>query len=343
MNGLVLIKKPNPIADFHCDLLCYLHHDPRRSAHDRAPRCGIPQLKEGNVKIQIMPIFTETEPGSSKKGLAQAEIFKNLPTVYSDYFEIIRTAEALQSVENSSRIGIMPAFENASSLCDETENLEQALKRLKSLQKKMGKIAYVSLTWNTENRFGGGALTHVGLKEDGKRLIDELNKQHIPLDLSHASDRLAYDALEYIDKHTLTLPLVASHSNFRSIVNVPRNLPDDLAREILKRGGVIGLNFIRHFVGAESESYFLKQLEHALRFDMSCGLCFGADFFFEEDISPLYRKSPNQLYFSRYNHAGTYERVVSLWRNASIITEQAIENICFRNLQNFLIKVICNN
>lgn len=343
MLDLTLPKQKHHIADFHCDLLCYLAGHSQRSAYDRAPRCGILQLKQGRVKIQTMAIFSETEPNSSKKGFAQAEIYKELPKLYPDVFEIIHSAETLQMIENSEKIGIIPAIENASCICSEEDDLDKALKKFESIQKKMGRIAYLSLTWNTENRFGGGALTKVGLKEDGKSLMEYLYKHQIALDLSHASDYLAYDCLNYLDKKGLSLPIVASHSNFRVVKNVPRNLPDDLAKEILNRGGIIGLNVIRSFVGEESTDNFLKQLEHALKFEKREGICFGADFFYEEDLPPAHRKPVDQLFFPNFDHAGTYEMILNLWRDSLIVSEQNIKDICFKNLQSFLLKSIYNN
>ena len=71
----------------------------------------------------------------------------------------------------------------------------------------------------------------------------------IAIDLSHTSDFLAHDILNYIDKMGLNVRTIASHSNFRKIAEVVRNLTDEIAKEILKRGGVIGFNLFKSFVG----------------------------------------------------------------------------------------------
>ena len=247
---------PHPIADLHCDLLCHLARNPQHTPYDLAVRCAIPQLREGFVKMQTMAIFTETTPGSSKSGFAQLEVFKDLPRRYPDIFELVRRPEQIDLLPSSKTIGILPAIENASSFCEEHDDLETALKKLTTWQRKAGKLAYISLTWNTENRFGGGASTDIGLKNDGKRLIDYLCEFGIALDFSHTSDHLAYDILNHLDKQGLKLPLLASHSNMRTVTNVPRNLPDDLVKEILRRKGIIGLNFIRHFIGETSPEQF---------------------------------------------------------------------------------------
>lgn len=325
-----------PIADLHCDLLSYLSRDPQRSPYDLASRCSIPQLKEGNVKFQMMAIFTETGPGSVQSGMAQVQAFKKILNNHSDVFEIIRDSVQLKTLQISNKIGILPAIENASSFCEEHEPLKEALDRLTMVQRKIGKCAYISLTWNTENRFGGGALTSVGLKNDGKQLIDYLCEHGIALDFSHASDHLAFEVLNYLEQNNLQLPLIASHSNFRSIVNVPRNLPQDLAKEILKRQGLIGLNFIRLFVGPDSTNNFIKQLEYSLQLGYPQGICLGADFFYIEDVSVEHRKSPEQLFFPDFDHAGAYVKVIDLWKNALALSPDQLANICFNNLIHFL-------
>lgn len=332
----LLLNKPRyPIADLHCDLLCYLSRNPARTAYDLAARCSIPQLKKGNVKIQTMAIFTETSPESVASGLAQGNAFKMLPKNHPEIFEFVRQPHQFEELRTSNKIGILPAMENASSFCSEDDNLEFAFQRLTTLQRKIGKLAYLSLTWNTENRFGGGALTNIGLKHDGMLLIDYLHKNGIALDFSHASDYLATDILNYIDKQGYHMFLLASHSNFRTVANAPRNLPDDLAKEILKRKGIIGLNFIRPFIGEASQDNFVKQLEHALRIGAHHGICLGADFFYAEDVSSS-NIPRNNLYFPEFENAECYPSLVELWKKKLSPPESTLEQICYTNLTSFL-------
>jgi membrane dipeptidase len=332
------LKALFPIADLHCDLLCYLSRDPQRSPFDIAARCSIPQLKEGNVKFQTMAIFTETGHGSSKQGAAQVEAFKRILCDHHKIFELIKESNQLTDLQNSNKIGVLPAIENASSFCEENEPLEGALHRLTTWQRKIGKCLYVSLTWNTENRFGGGALTSVGLKNDGKHLIDYLCEHEIALDFSHTSDFLAFDILNYLEQNNLQLPLIASHSNFRSIADVPRNLPCDLAKEILKRRGLIGLNFIRPFVGPNSINNFVKQLEYSLQLGYPKGICLGADFFYTDDLSAGHQKPPEHFFFPDFDHAGAYAKIVDLWKKELALSTEQLTNICYGNIINFLMK-----
>lgn len=334
---MTLLNHPAiPIADLHCDLLWYLSLHPQRTANHKEARCAVPQLKEGGVRWQTMAIFTETHAESVESGLLQAEIFKNLPKLYPDTFQMIRKGNEPEDLSQGDKIGIVPAIENASGICNEKEELSKGLERLETMQRKIGKLLYVSLTWNSENRFGGGALTKVGLKEDGKRLVDYLCAKGIALDFSHTSDYLAYDLLNYIEKKGLQLPLLASHSNMRAVANHVRNLPDDIAKEIIRKKGMIGLNFIRYFLGSESPQYFAKQLDHLLKLGAEDHVCFGADFFCIEDLPVETKKPLDVLFFPSYNHAGTYGKVLDLWKKELGLSEKILNKICHANFLRFM-------
>ena len=131
----------------------------------------------------------------------------------------------------------------------------------------------MSLTWNGENRFGGGDGAHIGLKEDGKRLLDWMDEKRIPVDLSHASDLLAHEIIEYIDKKNLSLPVLASHSNFRKIHGTSRNLPDSIAQEIIRKKGVIGINLFMPFVGMDFPKNLVNHIEYGLKLGGDNALC----------------------------------------------------------------------
>ena len=105
---------------------------------------------------------------------------------------------------------------------------------------------FAMLTWNYENRYACGASADQrrGLTEEGKELAKHLIDQGIILDISHLSDQGAEDLMALTDK-----PIIASHSNVRSVCPRPRNLPEGLIRELIRRQGLIGINFFAPFVG----------------------------------------------------------------------------------------------
>lgn len=329
------------IADLHCDLLFYLRVDPSRSPFNDDSRCSIPQLRKGNVKLQTLAIFTETQQGSSAQGMEQAEIFKTLAGKYPDEFQPVQSPQQLLGLLEGSRIGIISAIENASSFCEEEGLLSDGLENLRTLFGKVGRPLYISLTWNTENRFGGGAKTQKGLKEDGARLLEFLDGKQIAVDLSHASDLLAVDILSYMDAKNLHIPLVASHSNVRSVTEVWRNLPDELIKEVIRRGGVIGLNFVRPFLGEDPVRGFIRHVEAFMKLGAVNQICFGADFFCDDDVVTLRPGSKSysdsdEWFFQDYANASCYGRLLDLLKSELDLSEEALIKLAYGNLFQYI-------
>lgn len=313
-----------PIIDLHCDLLFYLEGNGQRTPYDLAARCAIPQLRQGDVKVQTLAIFTQTELHSVQKGLHQIRLYQELPLRCPKDF----THYSAQWNMQSSAIAILMAFENASGFCGEGEPFHEGIKRLNHIIKNVGKPLYISLTWNAENRFGGGALAQAGLKEDGKRLLEELHQKKIAVDLSHASDALAYDIIDYIEAHRLDIPLIASHSNSRAIAFVPRNLPNELAQEIFRRGGIIGLNLYHLFIG-ESEDFIPKHIAHWLELGGEDHIALGTDFFYEADLPSL--RHGKDVFFPNYQDASCYGKLLHSLQKELRLNSTIIEKFAHKN------------
>ncbi len=276
----------HPIIDMHCDLLSYMEYVKGAHPFFSGIGCNFNALKAGNVKLQVMAIYTGTEKGSSETGLKESEIFKELQTTHKENVCLVKDITSLNTAINSDRTGMVVSIENASGFCEEDEPMENAFKKLEKIISNVERVIYISFTHHGENRFGGGNYTKAGLKDDGKKLLDYMSGKKIALDLSHTSDALAYGQLEHITKYNLDIPLIASHSNFRAIFDHPRNLPDDLAKEIIKRKGIIGLNFLRAFLNNDEPNVFYDHVLHGIKIGGENTMCFGADYFFASEPDP---------------------------------------------------------
>lgn len=328
------------IADLHCDLLLYLAGNKGRTPFDSVVRCSIPQMRAGGVKIQILPIFTQTDAGSCQSGQEQNRLFHALPHQFSDDFIHLNAAETLSKYPHKT--AIMRSIENASAFCIEKEPLEHGLQRLAQLLSE-GPIAYISLTWNSQNRFGGGVDSNTGITDDGRSLLNFISQKHVAVDLSHTSDYLAYDILDHIDKYALDIPVIASHSNCRTITNEPRNLPDGLIKEIIARNGIIGLNFIKRFLGRSSPLLLSKHLENILKYNGEKHVCFGADFFFEEDLPLSLRRPAGEYFFDELAHSGLYANALDQWQKNLGASTELLNSIAYTTAKDFLLRHILND
>lgn len=84
---------------------------------------------------------------------------------------------------------------------------------------------------------------HNGLSEFGRKVVQEMNRLGMMVDVSHISDKAFYDVLE-VSK----APVIASHSCARAICDNPRNLTDDMLRALAKNGGVVQMCILSEYV-----------------------------------------------------------------------------------------------
>lgn len=139
-------------------------------------------------------------------------------------------------------------------------------------------VKMVTLVWNNENLL---AYSHKdgekGLKQFGYDCIEKFNEKGIIVDLSHISKKGFNDACAFSKK-----PVVASHSNSKSICNHSRNLTDENLKMIAKNGGVVGVNFYPPFItSTKGANYLEKLLLHIKRIVKVAGIdsvAIGSDF-----------------------------------------------------------------
>ncbi|MBA3683013.1 MAG: membrane dipeptidase [Bacteroidetes bacterium] len=323
-----------PIIDMHCDLLSYLEYVPGADPFFPKIGCNLNALKAGNVKLQVMAIYTGTEKGSSETGLKESEIFKQLLKTHSDKVSLVKDIASLNTAIASDKTGMVVSIENASGFCEEDEPVENGFKKLDKIISNVERVIYISFTHHGENRFGGGNYTEAGLKDDGKKLLDYMSGKKIALDLSHTSDALAYGQLEHIDKHNLDIPIIASHSNFSAIFDHPRNLPDDLAKEIIKRKGIIGVNFLRAFLNNDDPDVFYDHVLHCVnKLGGENAICFGADYFFASEPDP--KRLP--YYHKDKEDASCYPALLKNLEGK--VLEGFLENMSHKNVVNFINRI----
>ena len=101
-----------------------------------------------------------------------------------------------------------------------------------------------SLGWNEQNPLTGSHVTGGGLTELGKEYVREAQRLGMLVDASHISDEGFWDMMKITGA-----PIIASHSNSRTVCNNSRNLTDDMFRAICETGGVAGYNACAEFTG----------------------------------------------------------------------------------------------
>lgn len=312
------------IIDLHCDLLSH----PTFSSTDPAVRCSPEQLISGGVSVQVCAMYTDHYQSCKEHTYTyQNQMFVSLPQTDSRISLLSFDTTDLQ-LTGSQSLQCIRSIENASLLGDNDEKLDNLLARLVHTVLLDGPLAYIGMVWNFKNRFGGGCLEKGGLSQDGRDLLEVMSILGIALDISHCSDLLAEDILDYRVNKLPNLPILASHSNFRSVTDHCRNLVDEHVKEIVKHGGIIGLNLLRNFLGESLEDIKLH-LEHAQKLDIIDHLSLGTDFFYSDE---------NDKFFSECATAQQHPIVHAIIQHHTTRSESA--SILYQSAKTFLLQCI---
>lgn len=99
-----------------------------------------------------------------------------------------------------------------------------------------------------------------GLSDFGKKVVAEMNRLGMMVDVSHISDKSFFDVLSLSKA-----PVIASHSCARAICDNPRNLTDSMLRAIAKKGGVVQMCILSDYVKKGERNPARDSAYHALR------------------------------------------------------------------------------
>jgi membrane dipeptidase len=261
--------------DLHCDTVTQLAE---RSEHldSNDLHISLDKASEYDVWAQYFAIFIPDEIRGQQAfeyfgkllGKFQSEIDR-----FSDRITFCRdknmAADTLKAGKNAAFLSI----EGGAALAGDIENLYRAYD---------AGVRMMTLTWNGECELGTGAVGVAengqkggGLTKFGKQVVREMTKLGMTIDVSHLSDQGFYDVAQETEA-----PFVASHSNARAVYSHPRNLEDWQIKEIVRRGGLIGLNFYRGFIdgdGSGGLAALLPHAEHMLGLGGERSLAIGAD------------------------------------------------------------------
>lgn len=214
----------------------------------------LPQPKEDEQFTDIAPF-----PVEGPRAYADLILDKIQETVLGDerHIALARTPADLEANKRMGRKSLMTGIENGLALENNLANVEHFAQR---------GIVYITLCHNGDNQICDSArrsnATNGGVSDFGAKVIDEMNRLGIMVDMSHAGEQSFYDALDIS-----RTPIVCSHSDCRSLCDVPRNLTDDQLRALAQKGGVAHITLYGGFLRTDGEACIndaMEHLEHAI-------------------------------------------------------------------------------
>jgi len=236
---MVSIKPP--VIDGHIDTALEILKQPRKfSEYSKIGHCDLARMKEANVQAALFAI----ESGYTLESLITSiDIwFKFVSNPENKLFQI-KKIDHFDNLRDSGNIGALLHFEGVSGMDDELKLLR--------LGYHLG-LRSMGITWSNVNKFATGVRVttkrqrKTGLTDLGRNLVREAQTLGVTIDVSHLNDQSFWDLYEITDK-----PIIATHSNARSVCNHPRNLADDQIKAIHEKHGTIGINFGMKFLDPE--------------------------------------------------------------------------------------------
>lgn len=140
-------------------------------------------------------------------------------------------------------------------------------------------VRYITLVWNYETHIGVPSVIDQtrGLTKFGFDMVEKMQDLGILVDISHLSDEGAEDVLASVKK-----PIIASHSNARSLCNHTRNLPDKLIRKVADNGGIIGVGCVPNFLDEVNKTIkidtMIRHIQHIHKIAGIDTIALGNDF-----------------------------------------------------------------
>ena len=257
--------------DTHCDTPMFFPQDVDFGRRDEKILVDLPKMTEGRLDATIMVCYLP-QPKQGETFQQNVSFDVSGPKAYADLIfdkigqiveknadavALARTPDELWQNKRAGKKSIMLGIENGLALEGDLQNIRHFHER---------GIVYITLCHNGDNDIcdsARGSQTHNGVSAFGEKVIREMNRLGIMVDLRHAHEKSFYDALDISET-----PIVCSHSSARALCDHPRNLTDDQMRALARKGGVCQITLYHGFLLKEGEATILdamRHLDHAIQ------------------------------------------------------------------------------
>lgn len=244
------------VADAHNDLLSAVATRPSEQWSDFFRAQWLPQLHDGGVNLQILPVFVDEEyrpEGSLRRTLRMIEAGHRIAEGNADAVGLCLTADDIDRVIADGRIALVLALEGMPGIAEDVELLETMYR----LGVRVGSVAHFGRSY-----FGDGSGEDAAgsrLTKAGVHALAEMERMGMIFDVSH----LGIGGVDHV-LELATRPVMASHSSARTLFDHHRNLSDGQVAGIAASGGVVCVNFYAPYLHADTHTLdvLLDHIEH---------------------------------------------------------------------------------
>ena len=214
-------------------------------------QADVRRWREGGINGALATVGSDQSPGSKQhfpRVIVSLDWFDALIQRHQGSLVPARSAADFDRAAKAGKIALMAAIEGG-------DQFDGSLKHLRSAYARG--VRSVGIVYDHHNSIGDGAMvmpssTRVaapangGLSSFGRQFIAEMNRLGMLVDLSHAGEQTALDAMRLSKA-----PVIFSHSAARALGDTPRNLSDEVLREVAKHGGVVMVPLVPYLITTE--------------------------------------------------------------------------------------------
>jgi membrane dipeptidase len=325
------------VADAHFDLMPLVLEKRLKGRKKVIETDYLPKLRSGGMDLVISSIYIKSEylpEMALRKALDQISALYAEMEESPGLFVLCRSYDDILRARERGELAIILSFEGVEPLGSDLDLLR--------IFHALG-VRGVGIAWSRRNAAADGCFFKPveegrkgGLTDFGVRLINEAARLGMYLDVSHLNDEGLSDVFRFYPG-----PVIASHSNCRTIAGTMRNLTDDQIRLLASGGGLMGMNVCSTFVGDVHSSVMTEAelADHADRIKSLAGAgAVGLGFDFCDEMRDFSGPGP----FENYDCIKGYENA---WRFTEQLlqrgySEGEIKGILGENLLNFLQKAM---
>jgi membrane dipeptidase len=217
-------------------------HDP----NETGSKVDYPRMKEGGLDAIFFAAFVaqdiRDDDGNSRAKALCLQMIDSVITSTERNSDIVGLAldpDDAYKLEKEGKRAIYVGIENGYPIGTDLSNVEEYFNK---------GVRYITLVHSTNNDLADSATDdkgteHGGISEFGAKVVGEMNRLGIMVDVSHGNDSVFYDAIK-ISK----APIIASHSNARSVTDHKRNMTDEMLKLMADNGGVVQLTMLADYL-----------------------------------------------------------------------------------------------
>lgn len=234
-------------------------HDP----YETGSKVDYPRMKEGGLDAVFFAAFVaqdiRDDNGNERAKTLVLQMIDAVIASAEDNSEDVGLAlnpDDAYELERANKRAIYLGIENGYPIGDDISNVEEFFNK---------GVRYITLVHSSNNDLADSATDakgpeHQGISKFGEQVVKEMNRLGIMVDVSHGSDDVFYDAIK-VSK----APIIASHSNARSVTDHKRNMTDEMLKLIAQNGGVVQLTMLSNYLRDEPDNPERKAAITSLR------------------------------------------------------------------------------